>query len=94
MRTISTHEVLIPVMPCYHREVSRGDNGYVTYRQVEDVGELPPPENYDIGNLIKAGIPLSETRTNILAAGDSELLEHLENDEFVTESKKEDLKNE
>lgn len=92
MRTIPTHDVSVPVLPCYHREVSRGDNGYVTYRQVEDVGELPPSENYDIGNLIKAGVPLSETRTNILAVGDFELMEHLENDEFKTEPKEEDLK--
>lgn len=94
MRSIPTHDFSLPVMPCYHREVSRGENGYVSYRQVEDVGELPPPENYDIGNLIKAGVPLSVTRTNIMAVGDSELLEHLENDEFKTETKKEDLKNE
>lgn len=94
MRKFPCHGCDLPVMPSYHTEEARGDNGLVSFREVEDVGELPPAENYDIGNLVKAGVPLSETRTNILTSGDSDLLEHLENDEFKTEPKKEDLKNE
>jgi hypothetical protein len=80
MRRIALHDFDFPVLPSYHREETRSENGFVTFQNVEDVGTLPPAENYDIGNLIKAGVPLQETRTNILSVGDSELLEHLEND--------------
>lgn len=87
MRKIPCHGCDLPLMPSYHTEESRGENGLVTFREFEDVGELPPSENFDIANLVKAGVPLSETRTNILALGDSELLDHLENDEYKTEPK-------
>lgn len=83
MRKIPLHDFDFPVLPSYHREETRSESGFVTFQNVEDVGVLPPAENYDIGNLIKAGVPLQETRTNILPVGDSELLEHLENDTLI-----------
>lgn len=96
MRKIPTTPTIFAIQPTTHKEERVAENGRLSFENVDDVAELPPIENFDLDHLLKAGIPLQETRTNILPLGDSELLEHLEEDadpEPPQPSKK-DLKNE
>lgn len=80
MRKIPTTPIIYAIQPSTHKEERVAENGRLSFENVNDVAELPPLENYDLDHLLKAGIPLQETRTNILTTGDSELMEHLEED--------------
>lgn len=80
MRKIPLTPTIFAIQPTTHKEERVAENGRLSFENVDDVAELPPLENFDLDHLLKAGIPLQETRTNILPTGDSELLDHLEDD--------------
>lgn len=55
------------------------ERGFVTLVNELDCEMLPDLECYDLGNLLRSGVPLQETRTDIISCGLEQALEDLEN---------------
>lgn len=66
------------------------ENGFVRTRLVaSNRSDLPDTEKFDLDKLIKAGVPLEQTKTKLLGCRDAELVAALES---VTEEQKPQLK--
>lgn len=70
---------LIGTSPRY-TAITDEDSGIVTSKYVDCNTPLPSAENFDVANLVKAGITLKEVNTSVVPSSPSEL------DSFVTES--------
>lgn len=65
-----------------HREFTPSDDGSgnVVECYVSDTDcPLPDPDDYDIDRLLKAGVPLQETRTNCVSADVRSFVDEIEN---------------
>lgn len=64
-RTIQKLEPSVKMEPRL-KSLEIGEDGVAQYIDVPAVGEFPPAENFELQNLLKAGVPLKEVNTKIL----------------------------
>lgn len=69
---------LMPSAETFVEQVHVDERGFATFERVSDFTELPALEDYSLDRLIRAGVPLQETRTNILRPDDDGLIEKLD----------------
>lgn len=61
------------------------DTGFVRFENRPDNGSLPSQSDYDLETMLKAGVSLKATKTDIIPASCDEILESLENEEVKDE---------
>lgn len=78
-RRIPTLSRQLPSLETFFESFSVDDEtGRASIEHVSDFVSLPDPDSYDLQKMLKAGVPLQETRTNILASDLEPMLEDLD----------------
>lgn len=62
------------------------ETGRASFVRSSDFDVLPDKEDYDLEKMIKAGVPLQETRTNVMRPDVSGLVDALDKDHIFKES--------
>ena len=69
------------------------ETGRASFVRSSDFDVLPDKEDYDLETMIKAGIPLQETRTNVMRPDVDGLVDALDKEDIFKEPE-EEVKNE
>lgn len=77
----------------FTERVSVNEDGKAVFERVSDFLPLPDVDNFDLDRLLKSGVPLQETRTNILSPNLHDFVDAFD-EQDIFEQKKEEQVNE